>query len=387
MNDQPTISTEQPASQTTQPPQAFGMPPQPQPRKKNKKLLWGIIISAVVVLLGTGVTLGYNLWYQNPDKVVHDAIVNAFIKAKTASATGTMDVQTKEYSVKLAFDGEADNNAAGQASVKADISIKEAKLDLTVKGTFVTKDDALYFKLENIRDTYDKIAKSQGMEAETPAYINTIIEKLDGKWISIKPSDYEEYSKETADTQKCTTEVTQKFAKDKDMQNEVVTLYKKHHIVVVDKKLGSKTIDGVGSLGYKVSISKDNTEAFVRGLADTKVGKELTTCDKSIDFKKTADDISKDKESSNKPELELWVSRFGHEITEFNASAKEDDNSASLVFRPVFNKNVTIDAPADASSFKDVMKDIQEAAQAYYQEQYSDYDYSQLESESSSFES
>ena len=57
------------------------------------------------------------------------------------------------------------------------------------------------------------------------------------------------------------------------------------------------------------------------------------------------------------------------------------------MFRPVFNKNVTIDAPADASSFKDVMKDIQEAAQAYYQEQYSDYDYSQLESESSSFES
>lgn len=387
MNEQPTISTEQPVPQATQPPQPFS-PQQPQqPKKRNKKLIWGIVISAALVLLGTGVTLGYNLWYQNPDKVVHDAIVNAFIKAKTASATGTMDVQTKDYSIKLAFDGKADDNAAGQAGIKADISIKEAKLDLTVKGTFVTKDDVLYFKLENIRDAYDKIAKSQGFDTETPAYIDTIIEKLDNKWISIKSSDYEEYSKEVSDTQKCTTEVTKKFAKDKDMQNEIVALYKKHHIIVVDKKLGSKTIDGVGSLGYKVSISKDNTEAFVRGLADSKVGKEITACDKSIDFKKMADDIAKEKESANKPEIELWVSRFGHEVTEFNASTKEDDNTASLVLRPVFNKNLTVDAPTDATSFKDVLKDIQEALQAYYQEQYSNYDTSQFESDISSFES
>lgn len=377
MNDQPTTPVQEPALQGEQPPQPSqplqSFTPQPQPKKRNKKLIWGISISAFVVLLGAGVTLGYNLWYQNPDKVVHDAIVNAFVKAKTASATGTMDIQTKEYSLKLAFDGKANDSAAGQANVKADISIKEAKLDLSVKGSFVTKDDTLYFKLDNIRDTYDKIAKSQGVEGETPAYINKIIEKFDGKWISVKPSDYEEYSKEAADTQKCTTEVTQKFAKDKDMQNEVVALYKKHHIVVVDKKLGSKSIDGIGSLGYKVSISKDNTEAFIRGLADTKVGKALTSCDKSIDFKKTADDISKEKESADKPEIELWVSRFGHEITELDVTTKKDDNTASLVIRPLFNKSVTIDTPSDATSLKDVMKDIQEAAQAYYQELYGNY--------------
>ena len=341
---------------------------QQPPKKKRKGLIVGIIIAAALVVVGAGSVLGYNLWYQNPDKVVYDALMNAF-KAKSITGDGELVVKTGDVSIKVTFDtkGEGSNGQlTAKAVIDGDIDGQEISVDVT--GSVITKDDTVYFKLDNVRETVDDIAKAS--DVTVPEYFDVIIKKIDGQWVSVKASDYEDISKEVAAQQECVTKTFDSLSTDDKMKREVIDLYRENKIIVIGDTLAAKDINGVASLGYTISSDNDAAKAFVKGLEDTAFGKALKECDDSVDFSDAAKDIDINIDGNSR--IELWVSRFGHEITQVNVTGKEDDASGSLVFNPVFNKEVTIEAPEKAITFKQLQNDIQKAVEEFYADTYGD---------------
>ena len=343
--------------------------PQAPAKKKPAKLVVGGIIAGVFVVLGAGSALAYTQWYQNPDKVVHDAIINA-VQAKSVSMDGNISYKSKDVDVKVTLDSKS-KAPNGELNAKASISVDttDFKHTFDANGSARVVGDTVYVKLSGIQ----KIVDTFGEESDDPipGYVTTIVKKIDDKWLSIKASDYEDVSKEASEQQKCLTNLSEKMHSDKAMMDEVTKLYKEHQIITVKQNLGSKTINGTGSLGYEVEANKDAAVRFVKGLKDTKLGKELTSCNKEVDFDDIANDLGKETEKNKATgKVELWVSRFGHEITEVRASGNQDDDTLDMALRPIFNKEVAIEAPKDATSLKSLMDDIQNAIMESYMSAY-----------------
>jgi hypothetical protein len=84
----------------------------------------------------------------------------------------------------------------------------------------------------------------------------------------------------------------------------------------------------------------------------------LHDCDNSIDIStvSAADTIA----SGDTVTTELWISRWGHEITKLTIDSASNGDKTSVTFQPSFNKDVTITAPKDAKSITQLMKDLQD---------------------------
>lgn len=395
MNDQPSASGPEvtpatpnvPAQPTAPvqpmaPMQPTGPAPAPmpvQPKKSRKKWIIGGIVAGAIVLLTGGGALAYNLWYQNPDKVVHDAVIS-MMQARSATLAGDITIKSDEATIALKINSES-KDSEGKMDVEAKIDIEDGpqKVSLDVKGAAVMKDDTVYFKLDNLRDIVEEIA-DMSESAEVLEYLDPVIEKIDGQWISVKPSDYEDASKELSEQQECTQNALKTLNSDDAVRDEVIDLYRDNQMLIIKDSLGSKSINGVGSLGYEVEFDTEAAKGFVRGMKDTEIGKSLTACDDKIDFDEMADELDKDSDSADndtKASLELWASRFGHDMTEIKLSVSDDDMAMSATINPTLNTDVEVEAPKDAISVKQLMKDvekaIEDAMEQYYADMYSDY--------------
>ena len=380
-NNQPVVPTEPqqpavsapiptstpPAGPQPQPPTVLSASPQ-TPKKSRKGLIIGSIIAGALVLFGGGGALAYNLWYQNPEKVIFDAITHA-MTAKSATGKGEISLKSDEFALKVTFDGEnSGSDGRVNAKVKMEGESDGESLAIDVTASVLIKGETLYFKLDNVQKTIDSLMESAG--SETPEYFTPIVEKIDGQWVSVKASDYEDLSEETAKEQKCLTDLAEKLSNNKDMKKELTSLYRENSILVIDEHLKAKSINGVSSLGYEISGDIEALQGFIRGLDDTELGKGLKKCDDSIDFDDAADaieDATKDDSSDSdvKTTVELWVSRFGHRITELNMTIKDDEAIGTFVFNPMFNEDVTIDAPSKAITIMQLQKDIEKAMEEY----------------------
>lgn len=339
---------------------------QPVPTKKSKKgLVVAAVITGVLVLLGGGSAFAYNGWYQNPEKVVTDALINT-IGAKTATMTGVVDVKNDDYTMKVSIDSKASDSAA-ELAVDVEYAAGGETFKLKGAGHFSAEGD-LYVKVENVRELVDSYGSQIGINT---GHFDTLITKIDGNWIKISNDDLGTVSEEFKESQLCFEKVADDIKADKSLSGEVSDLYKKNSFIVIKESLGSRTINGVGSLGYVVDLDQAKTKSFVSGLASTKVGEKLKECDDQIDFTKFAEDMDTESTAEGEGKVEIWASRFGHELTEVNAKGTSDGTDLSIVINPVFNKEVTLETPTNALTINELKAEIEKAYMDYYTELYS----------------
>lgn len=346
-------------------------------KKKSPKTMLAGIAAAALIVIGGGGAAAYTQWYQNSDKVVHDAIVS-LINTKTLTATGTILYEDKDTKVTVNLDtknGETGSEMAVKANIAIDNEDMKQDFDLEGVGRFI--DDTVYIKVSGIKGVIEEMP---GIDSatEVPAYLDSVIEMVEDKWISIKSSDYAEMSEEVANQQECLTDAYKKILTDKSAKKEIEDLYKDNQIIVIKKELGSKSVNGTSSFGYEIEADESAAKAFAEGLENTTIGKEIKACSDDVDF----DDITEDfktesgSESIDKPTVELWVSKFGHNITELSIKGNSgDDNSYSAVLQPVFNANVSIETPEDATSLKTIIDEIQTAMTQHYMNMFSSEDF------------
>lgn len=323
------------------------------PRKSKKGLIIGLIIGAALLVFGGASVLAYNVWYQNPQKVITDAIINA-ATAKTAIYTGVVTSDSDDYKIKIDVTARQ-ASAVGSLAAKATLTVgtKEYKLD---GSALIDKAGDLYFKVENL----DSIATEyknllQGSDPAVLARVDTLVKKIDGTWIKISSDDLKSFSDSYATAKTCINDTVTKFKDDKAAIKEVSTLYKKHQFIAVDESLGTKD----GSLGYMIKADKTQTKAFAEGLKDTTIYKSLNKCDSSYTIDTSDFDSTLATDSSNTTKVEVWVSRWSHQMTKLSLSDTTDGTKLAATIAPVYGQPVTVETPASSTTLAKLQSDIE----------------------------
>lgn len=331
---------------------------QPTPKKKGRKgLVITIIAVVLVVLLAGGAAAAYKFWYQNPQKVISDAMTNV-VKAKSLTYTGNLSVEYDGGKIAIDMDGANPNLTSGQLNVKATITYQGK--DYKVNGAgMVDKDGNFYVKLTNIRDIFDSLTKQLGV---TTHAFDDFITKTDDKWIKISSDDIDNLDKDANTTKECVMGVLNKFNDDKTAKQELADVYKKHPFVNSVNDLDSQSINGMDSMGYTITLDKDKEKAFADDVRNTQLAKDLRNCDKNA----TADSgDTSDTSTDSKTSVQVWVSRWSHELTQIKLDTTTDGNHDSFTFDPVFNKPVTLETPKDALTLQDLQDELSKAMSAY----------------------
>jgi len=374
INAKPVDVTETPPFKATQPELTTAVPTEAELPKKNikkKRIIIGSILAGALIILGGGSALAYNLWYQNPEKVVTDALVSAF-KADTLQVAGSFEVKNEEFNVNVEIDAKA-GSKNGEVAAKIEFkSVKgdEQTMKLDGAGYFGSEGD-LYLKVNNVKDILNVIT---GDMANATTAFDALSEKVSGKWIKITSEDIGEVNEEYKKTQVCIEDVTKQVNDNKSLSDEVTKLYKNNRFIVINEKLGSKTINGVGSLGYVVDVDDDKAKSFVTGLDTTEIGKKFKACDETIDFKEIANTLTSNEDDSTAGEgkVQVWASRFGHQITEVNAKGNAGTTQINTVMNPVFNKPLNLKAPTDSITLESLKAEFDAAVEAYTTELYAE---------------
>ncbi len=345
-------------------------------KPKNKQMMLIGIIVAAALLIGGGVWA--YMWYQNPDKVVLDGILNT-AKAKQAIITGTTSIKSKDVEVAINMDIKGTEDTG---SLKADVKLKLAAGQFAGQEFKVTADSVMakegdmYFKVSNLQkavdgfvdsmvDSYADQYRQMGytltpqdiaqMRTAAKSQFQTIVSKIDNQWIKMTADDMSSSTKDST----CVTDVYKKVAKDKKMSNELYDVYTKNRFLVVKEKLGVKD----GSYGFLLALDEAAAKKFGNEVKNTEFGKELVKCDSDI-FKESEDSSKKSEDAVKNGRFELWVDQWSHRTTRMIFNAESPDSATSDVklsgdFKFDYNTKVDeVKAPEGAKSIKELEADI-----------------------------
>ena len=344
-------------------------------KSKKKMLLVGGIIAAVVVLGGG---IAFASWYQSPDKVLLDSLVNTS-KAKQAGLTGTTTIETKDVDVSVNL---ASKSSQETGSIKADVTLKlksgqfaDEEFKVTADAIAVKKDE-VYFKISNLEKALDSFVSSFAesyadqyrkmgypitdaevgqLRTQLKAQFQGVVGKIDDQWIKMSADDL----KDDSDESTCVTDAFAKISTDQKLATEILDVYKQHRFLTIKQHLGTKD----GSFGYLLDLDEDAAKKFGEGVESTEFGKELVKCDSDM-FKKSDSSSKKSDDSLKNGRFELWVDEWSHRITRVVFRGESSDTATTqmkLSGELKLDYNVKLDdikAPEGAKSIKEIEADI-----------------------------
>ena len=336
-------------------------------KKKKLGLIVAIIVASALVIIGGGGALAYNMWYQNPNKVIGDALVNALVAENMVSAV-SINSQFEDFSLKLTADAQLSTGMNGFA---VDVEFSSQEESATFKGAgLVDEKGDLYFKIDNIQDALGSVSQGSSSIFESDSFKN-VITKIDGNWIKIAKDELKGFSEDYANSTACFAELDKSLATNTDWTIELYKLYGANPFLIIDDNLEDKSVNGVDSLGYELNIDHEKAAIFASGIEATEFGKKLKECEEDIDFTELADSIkeraeSNTDESSEKNYTRVWVSRFGHEITELQYGYTDEESTGEIVLNPKFNDKITMAIPNESLEYSVVIEEIQAAYLDYF---------------------
>ena len=322
------------------------------PAKSKKPLIVGLIAAVIVLLVGGGVA-AYSLWYQNPQKVVTDSIVNA-LKSKSFIADTTINIKNIDDtsnsidSLTIEIDSKT-TRSNGQFDAKFIAKTKDDKQRSLGASVMFDSQANLYFKVNQVKQLLDEY---MGFSNTSSDQLEQLVNKIDNKWIRVASEDYSEVSEQASQTQECLADVFKKFEKDQQAQSQITEAYRNNQFIVIKEQLGNKD----GNLGYRIGGDSQKAEAFAKDLKDTTIYKQLKDCDDSFDV--DTSDVAPNNDDDTEIGIELWISQFSHELKQAKIDVKDEEVSATFDINTSFNQPVNVKAPKDFIPIKDLIDDV-----------------------------
>lgn len=364
-----------PVASPPQSPLTTNVPSQPPimnaiqpPKKKRTGLIVGIILGSIGLLLLIGAALFYFLWWQNPQRMVEDAIIGLF-RSQNIAQKGTITMKNENFTATVNYDASRDGNAntKATATLKFDFTQFDSPVEIQAEGIY-SQDGVLYVKTGNLSEAVDQLIEVQAEESasyyssldatarqqyiadvktQSKKLLDPVIKKIDDQWLKFSPDENTEDS-----NAQCVSEVVNTLSSDKNAAQEVYDVYRKNSFIEVAKEVAKRD----NTRGFELTINKDLAKAFTSDLAVTTVGKQLKECD--IDTEDVLDAQTADTDVATT--FTIWVAPLTHQMTEAELTAKGDATSLDASIK--FNKNTAsaIDPPKDAKDIKDVMKEMQQ---------------------------
>lgn len=329
----------------------------------NKKRTTLVIVVVIfIALLAGGAAYAYKAVYQSPDKVLSDAVMN-LVSAKTMTYSGTLTSGDAETKINVSFNGGVDGTTA---DANIDATLKSGSTTIEMPVSFVGQRDTFYFKLSNLKKLetlFLPFLTAGGANSSDQKQIDKLISSIDGQWYKVMPSDLNE-SGSSKQTNTCVSNVIDKIRTDKTTQNEIKSVYKKYPLFTVEKTLGSKD----GSLGYQLdAATTQQANEFMQGLKDTSVYSALVKCDSSLKSLFNADTATPTAADTSKTTVDVWVSRWSHQIT--NVTMNDVSSHTNLTFVPKVGDGTSITIPSNAKSITDLKKQFMSFEQSMEAEQ------------------
>lgn len=321
------------------------------PQKKSKKgLIIGIVIASVLVLLGAGSVAAYNLYYQNPQKVITDAIINA-VTATSSVYSGTVAIGSDGYTLAVDLSTKQ-STTAGAMDAKMTLTA-DGKVYVVNTAAVVAESGDVYVKADKVKELVaDYSAALALLNPTTGQDLDRLVAKVDGSWIKISSDDLKSYDSGLAKAQVCINDTVKKFKNDKAATDQISQLYIKNQFITVIEKLGTKD----SSLGYKLKSDSVKAKAFAAGLADTTIYKSLHDCDST--FTITPSDVDGSESSGKDAIVEVWISRWSHQLTSVSIKDESDGSTFDMTLKPTYNGDVTIATPESSITLTQLQSDI-----------------------------
>ena len=339
----------QPAPQ----PQYNGVPM--QPKKKKTGLIIGVVLGVIALIAIISAVLVYFLWWQNPEKMVTDAVSNA-IMAKKMTADGKVVIDMRdqgkiELNVKTATD-----SGKSKANIDAKLNIKGVEKNIPLKGDAVLDSDGtIYVKINNFKDLYGtllevvmesssggNLSRSQieTYRDQTLEKMGSEIDKMSDTWMKISPD-------EIGSEYKCGINALKKIQSDESARKEVAQLYRKNSFFTIKD---SKISDRNGGRGFELQGDNSKLSKFNDEFKKSSAGKALSKCGKYNSYK------SSESSSIDKSSLKVWVDRSSHELKALELKGDGKKASVEISFDINMNKSEEIKAPSDAESLKEFVE-------------------------------
>lgn len=344
----------QPAPQ----PQYNGVPM--QPKKKKTGLIIGIVLGVIALIAIISAVLVYFLWWQNPEKMVTDAVSNA-IMAKKMTADGKVVIDMRdqgkiELNVKTATEP-----GKSKANIDAKLDVKGVEKNIPLKGDVVLDSDGtIYVKINNFKDLYgtlleivmesssgENLSRSQieTYRDQTLEKMGSEIDKMSDTWMKISPD-------EIGSEYKCGINALKKIQSDESARKELAQIYQKNSFFTIKD---SKISDRNGGRGFELQgNNKSNSSKFEEEFKNSSVGKALSKCGKSNGYK------SSESSSIDAASLKVWVDRSSHELKALELKGDSKKVSVEISFDINMNKSEEIKAPSDAESLKEFIEGFME---------------------------
>lgn len=361
--EQPTVTPQPVATADEQPPKQGG---------KKKKLIIAGVIAAVLALLTGGGAFAYFVWYQNPDKVIADSLVNT-LSSTPGSVKMNASYKAGDTGVSLSVDAKS-NEKIADATLSFEYASTEQKIDLKSTANMVAIDSGtVYLKLNNVRELAEKavdamvessaaqykqfgynLSESQitAQKKSTLAQLEPVIVKVDNKWIKFS-ADKES---STSEDQKCMRDAVEKLKTDRAYRDEISKVYAENKFVVIKEELGLKD----GSYGYVLDLDQTKAKSFGKAAESTQFVKDVTKCS---DSSPVPDSSSTSDNKFRNTRVELWVSQWSHQVTGLKVETTYADSTqpGDLKFDMTIGYEMAgnISEPTDAIDSETLMKDLQ----------------------------
>ena len=326
-----------------------------RPKKKKTGLIIGVVLGAVVLISIVSAALVYFLWWQNPEKMVTDAISSAIMSKKmTADGKVVVDIRDQgkiELNVKTATD-----SGKSKANIHAKLNIKGVEKSIPLDGDMVLGDDGtIYVKINNFKDLYSSLlevvmesssggkmsrAQIEAYRDQTLKKLNSEINKMNGTWMKVSPD-------EIGDEYKCGIDALKKFQNDESARKELAQLYQKNSFFTIKD---SKISDRNGGRGFELQGDNSKLSKFSDEFKNSSAGKALSKCGKSNSYK------SSESSSIDTASLKVWVDRSSHELKALELKGDSKKVSVEISFDINMNKSEEIKAPSDAESLKEFVE-------------------------------
>lgn len=326
-----------------------------RPKKKKTGLIIGVVLGAVVLISIVSAALVYFLWWQNPEKMVTDAISSAIMSKKmTADGKVVVDIRDQrkiELNVKTATD-----SGKSKVNIDAKLDIKGVEKNIPLKGDAVLDSDGtIYVKINNFKDLYGTLlevvmesssggkmsrAQIETYRDQTLRKMSSEIDKIGNTWMKISPD-------EIGSEYKCGINALKKIQSDESVRKEVAQLYQKNSFFTIKD---SKISDRNGGRGFELQGDNSKLSKFSDELKNSSAGKALSKCGKSNSYK------SSESSSIDTASLKVWVDRSSHELKALELKGDSKKVSVENSFDINMNKSEEIKAPSDAESLKEFIE-------------------------------
>ena len=331
-----------------------------RPKKKKTGLIIGVVLGVIVLISIVSAALVYFLWWQNPEKMVTDAMSSAIMSKKmTANGKVVVDMRDQgkiELNVKTATD-----SGKSKANIDAKLDIKGVEKNIPLKGDAVLDSDGtIYVKINNFKDLYGtllemvmesssggNLSRSQieTYRDQTLRKMSSEIDKMGNTWMKISPD-------EIGSEYRCGINALKKIQSDESVRKELVQIYQKNsYFTIKDSKISDRN----GGRGFELQgNNKSNSSKFEEEFKNSSVGKALSKCGKSNSYK------SSESSSIDTASLKVWVDRSSHELKALELKGDSKKASVEISFDIDVNKYEEIKLPSSAESLKEFIEGFME---------------------------